>query len=422
MEAEKEKLPCEEKEVVSKDNVRKMTPKELLKKIGPSIILTGIVLGPGSITTAAMLGSDYGYKMLWLLIPVGFMGITFMMTTYRITVMTGLSTIEAIQKYYGKWAARIVGITTFLSCMFFTIGNISGTGAGMSLVFGIDWKIGSMLMIGLMLYCYFSKGVYSKVEKISGICVLGMIIAFYATLVATGGPDWGEVGKGLVTFQAPEGSLVAALGFIATSCSITASMYGTYLGGEKKWTKEDYFNGAMVADSVSHVFEVVLISGAIVLVGAIVLNPQSAKITSVTDLATMIRPIMGGSADLVMGVALLGAGFAALLGNTQRGLVFLSAGFGKATGLEEKGIRYGSLAVLAFAAVVAFVYGGSPVQLIFIANVATSISTPVAGLFISLLICRKALNEDLGYKAPRLLQISMIASYIFCVGMTILAF
>lgn len=410
--------PC----VVTKHTVEKVPLKDLLKKIGPSIILTGIVLGPGSITTAAMLGSDYGYKMLWLLIPIGFMGIAFMMTTYRISVMTNMPTIAAIRHYYGKWAARIVGITTFLSCMFFTIGNISGTGAGMSLVFGIDWRLGAMIMIVAMLYCYFSKGVYSKVEKLSGICVLAMIIAFYATLVATGGPDWEQVGTGLVSFQAPEGSLLAALGFIATSCSITASMYGTYIGGEKKWKKEDYFNGAMVADAVSHVFEVVLISGAIVLVGAIVLNPTQAQIHSAGDLANLIRPIMGDASNIVMGVALLGAGFAALLGNTQRGLVFLNAGFDKPTGLEEKSIRYGSLAVLAFAAIVAFVYGGSPVELIFIANVATSISTPVAGLFICLLICRKEINQDLGYKPPRFLQFSMIISYLFILAITFLAF
>lgn len=415
-------MKVNESGLVASESVKKASFKELVTKIGPSIILTGIVLGPGSITTAAMLGSDYGYKMLWLLLPIGFMGIAFMMTTYRISVMTDMPIIAAIRHYYGPLAGIVVGITTFLSCLFFTIGNISGTGAGFSLIFGINWKIGSMIMIGVMLYCYFSKGVYSKVEKISGICVLAMIVAFYATLVATGGPDWGQVASGLVTFQAPAGSLLAALGFIATSCSITASMYGTYLGGEKKWKKEDYFNGAMTADAVSHVVEVVMISGAIVLVGAIVLNPTQTQISSTSDLAALIKPIMGNSSNLVMGIALLGAGFAALLGNTQRGLVFLNAGFGKPTGLEEKSVRYGSLAVLAFAAIVAFVYNGSPVELIFFANVATSISTPVAGLFICFLICRKEVNEDLGYKAPRLLQISMILSYIFICVLTVLAF
>lgn len=75
-------------------------------------------------------------------------------------------TIHAISHYYGKAAGAFTGFALFLTCCFFTIGNISGTGAGMQLIFGIDWKIGSMIMIVVLIYCYFSKGVYTKIEMI----------------------------------------------------------------------------------------------------------------------------------------------------------------------------------------------------------------------------------------------------------------
>ena len=96
--------------------VKKATPLELLKRIGPGIILAGVVIGPGNITTSAMLGSNYGYSMIWLLIPIAFMGITFMLSSYRISMLTGMPIIHAIRQYYGKAAAAIVGIATFLSC------------------------------------------------------------------------------------------------------------------------------------------------------------------------------------------------------------------------------------------------------------------------------------------------------------------
>lgn len=54
---------------------------ELVKRIGPGLVLTGIVIGPGAITTAAMLGARYGYAMMWLFIPILFMGVTFLLTT-----------------------------------------------------------------------------------------------------------------------------------------------------------------------------------------------------------------------------------------------------------------------------------------------------------------------------------------------------
>ena len=111
------------------EGVKKLPLKDLLKRIGPGLIATGIVIGPGAVTTAAMLGANYGYALIWLMWPIIFMGITFVMTTNWLAITTGMPTIHAIRKYYGKAGATIVGIALFLACLFFTMGNISGTGA-----------------------------------------------------------------------------------------------------------------------------------------------------------------------------------------------------------------------------------------------------------------------------------------------------
>ncbi len=64
-------------------------------------------------------------------------------------------------------------------------------------------------------------------------------------------------------------------------------------------------------------------------------------------------------------------------------------GFDKDVALESKLIQRGCMITLAFACVVCFIYDGSPTQLIFIANIATSIATPVAGLFMTLMFWKK---------------------------------
>ena len=125
---------------------------------------------------------------------------------------------------------------------------------------------------------------------------------------------------------------------------------------------------------------------------------------------------MGNAARYIMGIALVGAGFSSLLANTQRGMVLLGAGFDKNVGLETKFIRFGCLACLIFAMIICYSYGGSPTQLILMANVATSIATPVAGLFILLLLWRNDVNE--GYKKPTVLRICMTISYVFVLIMT----
>ena len=397
-------------------DVKRLPVKDLLKRIGPGLVATGIVIGPGAVTTSAMLGADYGYALIWLIIPIIFMGITFMMTTNRLAITTGLPTIHAIRKYYGPVASTVVGCAVFLACLFFTMGNISGTGAGMNLIFGVNWKLGSVIMIAVVVYCYFAKNVYSKVEKIITLCILVMIVSFYATLIGVGGPDWAAFGKGLVSFEIPEGSLATALAFISTNAAVTSGIYATYLGKEKKWKKEDLFNGVMFTDALVHIISVVLISGAIILVGAVVLHPQGLSISAPAQLAELLVPIMGGAARYIMGLALLGAGFSSLLANTQRGMVLLGAGLDKDVSLESKFIRIGCLICLAFAMVICYSYDGSPTQLILMANIATSIATPVGGLFILLLLWRNDVNE--GYKKPTVLRICMTISYIFALIMT----
>ncbi len=366
------------------DTLQHLSFGEMLQRIGPGIILTGVVIGPGAITTAAMLGANYGYAMLWLFIPIFLMGITFMLTCYRISMLTGMSIIHAIRHYYGKGAAAFVGICLFLACLFFTFGNISGSGAGMNLIFGINWKIGALIMIAILMGMYFSRNTYSKVEKGILLCILAMILAF-----------------------------------ISTHAAITAGVYGTYLGAEKKWNKKDMFNGTMLADAIAHVVTVILISGAVVTVGAIVLHPQGLRITAPVQLADMLRPFLGKYANLVMGLALLGAAFSSLLGNTQRGVVLLNAGLDKEVSLESKLVRWLCVACIAFGCAVCFLYNGSPTGLIFLANLATSICTPTAGLFVTLLIWRKDVNA--GLKQPRLLQIAMTVCYLFTLGVTIYA-
>ena len=397
-------------------DIKRLPLKDLVKRIGPGLIATGIVIGPGAITTAAMLGANYGYALLWIMMPIIFMGITFMMTTNRLAIMTGMPTIHAIRKYYGPVASGVVSVATFAACLFFTMGNISGTGAGLNLITGLNWKVGSAIMLAVIVYCYFTKNVYSKVEKVITVCILGMIVSFYATLIGVGGPDWSQFGKGVVGFALPAGSLTTALAFVSTNASVTTGVYNTYLGKEKKWKKEDLFNGVMFTDALVHILSVVLISGAIILVGAIVRNPTGQKIKAPAQLAEMLVPIMGNAARYIMGIALLGAGFSSLLGNTQRGMVLLGAGFNRDISLESKFVRIGCILCLAFGAVVCYSYGGSPTQLIFLANLGTSVSTPVAGLFITLLIWRKDVNE--GYKTPTALRICMTISYVFVLIMT----
>lgn len=397
-------------------SVEHLPLKELARRIGPGFILAGIQLGPGSLTTSAMIGAEYGYDLLWILLPVIFMGTTFILVTYRLSMMTGSPTISSIRDIYGNAAAGFVGVICFLSCMFFNIGNIAGVGTGMSLIFGMDWRLGAAIVWCLVVAIYFSKGLYDKIEKGVMAALVFLTLAFLVALIGAGGIDLGKTGAGLINFQFPEGSLTTVLGFLGSSASVLAGMYGSYLGGEKEWKKEDFFNGVMTADAATQVFGTVVISGLIILVGAVIVNPTGGTIKTAKDLAELVAPVLGQWASLVMGIAILAAAFAAIMGNTGRCVVFLNAGLNKPTGLDSKNVKISAIAVLVFALIVCMIFGGNPVQLVYFSNVATSIATPVAGLFITLMIYRKEFNEG-ALAFPTSLKVCMTISYVAYAGL-----
>lgn len=256
--------------------VKRLPWKELLKRIGPGMVLTGVVVGPGSITTASVLGARFGYELFWLMIPVFVMSTAFLLVCYRITMLTGMPILQAINHYYGRAAAVIVGAATFISGVSFTVSNFTGTGMGVSLVLPVSWQVGSIIMAAIcLLFIFWRGGAYSILEKAISACVIIMIACFAIAFMASGGPEWGAFLKGLVvpTFPAAN-ALPTALAFVSTTATVTTGMYGTYLGREKKWKKADLVNGAVATDAMAHVFSVCLISMLIMGTGAIVLHPR----------------------------------------------------------------------------------------------------------------------------------------------------
>ncbi|MBO1919920.1 hypothetical protein J4710_05985 [Staphylococcus xylosus] len=64
-----------------------------------------------------------GWCFIWVCVNVAIYtyciyGVTFVVASYRITLLTGMPSIKAIRHYFGRTAAIVVGVSTFLSCVF----------------------------------------------------------------------------------------------------------------------------------------------------------------------------------------------------------------------------------------------------------------------------------------------------------------
>lgn len=398
------------------NSTKKSKIKRILEISGPGLIMAAACIGPASVTTASVLGSSYGYALLWMVILTIVVRAMFIRGAYVSSLVLGHPTLEAIRKYYGPVLGVITGIACLLGSVAYQVGNFSGTGMGVSLLFpGLDWKIGGVVMTLASVYFILSKNVFVKIEKVMKVCVFAMIACFGISLIATGGPSISGMAAGMIPKFPDQNSMFTTLAFIGSTCSLPGIVYGTYLGKEKKWGLEDIRNNNITWDTAVGVGSIGLIVILVMLTSAAVLHPRGITVTSVQDMAEQLTPIIGEAAKYLMGLSLLSAAVSSMIVNAQMGSVLILSGLGKPYGMEDKLVRVCSLAILIFGCVLGVSIGKAPVQMLMIAAACTIVSMPLLGIFIIMLLNKKEMGE---FKPKPIFNATLIISYILILLVT----
>ena len=167
----------------------------LLTLLGPAIITSNIDNDAGGITIYSMAGANYGYNMLWTLIPVVFMLIVLQEMSARTGIITGKGLADLIRENYGVRTAFWVMVSLFLTNLGNTAAEFSGWAASMEL-FGIS-KYVSIPVGAFFVWILVTRWNYSIFEKIFlAICFIYLTYIVSAFLAK---PDWSEVAKKTVT-------------------------------------------------------------------------------------------------------------------------------------------------------------------------------------------------------------------------------
>jgi NRAMP (natural resistance-associated macrophage protein)-like metal ion transporter len=168
-----------------------------LKRVKIRILLFFAVVGPGFITanvdndangivTYSQAGAQFGYKLLWTMIPVTLALIVVQEISARMGAVTGKGLSDLIREEFG------FRITFFmmLAILFINFGNILGEFAGIAgslELFSVSRYI-SVPICAVIVWLMVVKGQYKSVEKIF------LVASFiYITYVAAGilaKPDW----------------------------------------------------------------------------------------------------------------------------------------------------------------------------------------------------------------------------------------
>jgi NRAMP (natural resistance-associated macrophage protein)-like metal ion transporter len=280
----------------------------------PRVVLYLAVLGPGVITacagndaggiaTFASVGADYGYKLIWLLIPLTVsLGIVQEMCA-RMGAVTGKGLSDLIRERFGvRWTAFIM-LALLIANGGVTVSEFVGIAAAMEL-FGVARYV-SVPIAAIAIWWLVVKGTYQRVERV----FLAMSLVFLAYVVSAflAHPPWGTVARELVHphFDLTAGYLFTLVAIVGTTISPYMQVFIQSSVVEKGVHLENF---RMIRTDVwiGTVFAALIVFFIVVSTAA-TLNVHGEHVDSAQQAARALRPLAGAYAEMLFAIGLFGA-------------------------------------------------------------------------------------------------------------------
>ena len=194
-----------------------------LSVIGPGIITANVDNDAGGIATYSLAGAQFGYSLLWTLIPITVALIIVQEMAARMGVVTGKGLADLIRENYGIKVTFYLMILLLLTDLGNTVAEFAGWAAAME-IFGVNKYI-SVPIGALLIWWLVVKGTYRTVEK-----VFLVACTIYVTYIISGflaHPPWKTI---LVQMVVPQISfqtdyLIMLIGVIGTTIAPWMQFY-----------------------------------------------------------------------------------------------------------------------------------------------------------------------------------------------------
>lgn len=372
--------------------------------LGPGLIAGLAGTDAGGIATYSVMGAETGLSLLWVLpITTLMLAITLEMSA-RMGAVSGQGLGDLIRDVFGiRWT--VVAMAVVLVANGATVvAEFAGIAAALE-IFGVPrYLTVPVVAAGIWALVVFAS--YRIVERV----FLSVTVVFLAYVVSAFvvGPDWGEVGRSLVTPHIPAdpGHLLLMLAVVGTTVTpymffyLQASVADKGLGPEQlNLERADAFLGALWTNTIA-VF--------IVIVTAATIFGTGIAIQTAEDAAVALAPIAGDLAEVMFAFGLFGASVlaATVLPLTTSYAVCESFGWesGVSRKFREAPIFMGLYTFLIVVGAVVVLIPGAPlIEVILTSQYLNGALLPVVLIFMFLLVNNQRIMR--GHTNPRWLNV-----------------
>jgi Mn2+/Fe2+ NRAMP family transporter len=368
----------------------------LLAVVGPGLITSNVDNDAGGISTYTQAGAQYGYALLWSLIPMTIALYVTEEICARMGVITGKGLSDLIREEFGFRSTFFVMFTGFFVDLANVVAEFAGVAASMQL-FGVSKYI-AVPLAAILVWALVLRGTYKQVEVIFLVAC-----GFYLTYVISAimaKPDWIAAGKGVIipNLHFESGYLLTLTALVGTTIAPWQFFYLQAGYVEKKVGPRQY--GQARADVlVGSISCMVIVFFIIVCTAATLHTHGQLNITEASDAAKALIPLAGKWAGYCFAFGLLNASlFAASILPLSTAHV-ICEGLGFEAGIDHKfseaRIFYGLYTVLIAVGAGIILIPGAPLwKILILSQVGNGIWLPVVVIFILLLVNRRDLMGE----------------------------
>jgi NRAMP (natural resistance-associated macrophage protein)-like metal ion transporter len=300
--------------------------------MGPGIITGSVDNDAGGITTYSVAGAEYGYQLIWTLIPSFIALLAVQEMNARMGVVTGKGLADLIRENFGVKITFYI----FVCLLIANIGNTATEFAGIAgslMVFNVSKYI-SVPISALAVWIIVVKWDYKRSERI--FLIFSFCLFSYIISAVLARPDWTAISEAVVhpQIQYNEKYLGMVLGIVGTTIAPWMQFYMQSAVIEKGIKIGDY-KFALV-DVVVGSIATVVVAFFIIIACAATLNVNNVSIAEAKDAAVALKPFAGNFASFVFAFGLFIASIFSATILPLATAFFVCEGFGFEAGIDKK--------------------------------------------------------------------------------------
>ena len=303
-----------------------------LAVMGPGLIAGIAGNDAGGITTYSVMGATTGLTLLWIFpITIAILAIVQEMAA-RLGVVTGQGLSDLIRDRFGVRPTAFAMVVLLVANLANTVAEFSGAAAALEL-FGISRYL-VVPIVAVAIWALVIKASYRTVERVF-LCVIVVFLAYIVSAVLAD-PDWGQVGRALVTpsLDLQPATILLMVAVVGTTITPYMQFYLTSAVAEKGIGEDEL--ALEQADAVGGSIWTNVIAIFIVVAAASTIGVASGTITSAADAAKALEPVAGRLAEALFAVGLFGASvLAATIMPLSTAFVICEA-FGWESGVDKR--------------------------------------------------------------------------------------